>query len=325
MKNFILLATTFTSLLCFPKAAIAANKPPQIDAYIVQAGPEQLQSVRVDLKNTKDTDGTISHTEINFGDGFISTNKNETHTYTRPGTYTITVRAWDNANAASTLQKQVEVNSDFKIIIPSVSPVFTKSNSQIASTYALNLNSQQLAKSYKVILTRTKTNNIVENLLAFLSRLLGLQNQYTTFSADVQINGISAFDVGQITDSTMSAEKFVALKSSNTITVEWGPKLTNSVAIEIKEVTLVRDTVAPTISVNPSSETITKNKNYTVTITDESRTSTFIYINGAANSSNSKSIGFLLPEGDNTVQIESTDSFGNKCAVFSQVGRKLQI
>ncbi len=49
----------------------------QIKPYIVILGPTDLMQVRVNLENYQPTEKEIKKFEINFGDGFIATNKTD--------------------------------------------------------------------------------------------------------------------------------------------------------------------------------------------------------------------------------------------------------
>ncbi|HQE85183.1 MAG TPA: PKD domain-containing protein, partial [Methanolinea sp.] len=46
----------------------------------------------------------------NFGDGSTSTSKNPTHTYTNPGTYTVTLKAWNSCGNSATKSASITVS-----------------------------------------------------------------------------------------------------------------------------------------------------------------------------------------------------------------------
>lgn len=51
------------------------NNPPVIDAYITVVDEDHLSTIRVNIERSRDTDGKIERSEINFGDGFKSSDK----------------------------------------------------------------------------------------------------------------------------------------------------------------------------------------------------------------------------------------------------------
>lgn len=110
---FLFLLGIFVSQLSVAQNKV--NLPPIINEYITLASPTQLDAIRVDLSKSFDPDGTIVKTEVNFGDGFISSQINTTHTYSRGGKYQISIKAWDNKNAVSVVSRLYEQNADFKL------------------------------------------------------------------------------------------------------------------------------------------------------------------------------------------------------------------
>ncbi len=97
--NYLVTLLFFVSVNAF--AGQSKNNPPVIDAYISVLDEAHLSSVRVNIEKSQDSDGKIERTEIDFGDGFLSSAKDVIHRYAADGSYNITVKAWDNKNAMS--------------------------------------------------------------------------------------------------------------------------------------------------------------------------------------------------------------------------------
>jgi PKD repeat protein len=83
------------------EAVIRVNAPPVADA-----GPDQIdicsRTVQFDGKGSKDPDGNITVYEWDFGDGSpVGNGSSPTHTYLKPGTYTVTLKVTDDSELES--------------------------------------------------------------------------------------------------------------------------------------------------------------------------------------------------------------------------------
>jgi parallel beta-helix repeat protein len=92
---------------------VATNSPPTASLTVTPAnGPAPL-AVTADASASTDTDQTpIATYSFNFGDGFTTgdqTAAKATHTYTKTGNYTVTVKVTDTAGLSSTTTKRVKV------------------------------------------------------------------------------------------------------------------------------------------------------------------------------------------------------------------------
>ena len=75
------------------------------------SSPAVGQTVTFDASSSYDPDGTIVSYSWNFGDGNFETTINPTvqHSYSSPGTYTVTLTVTDNDGLKTTLIKQITV------------------------------------------------------------------------------------------------------------------------------------------------------------------------------------------------------------------------
>ena len=77
--------------------------------------------------NAKDSDGAIQYIHWDFADGTADTSANPTHTFYSRGTFTVTLRAWDNDGAMVAKTLTVQVNDSVAPFLAIVSPTGTGS------------------------------------------------------------------------------------------------------------------------------------------------------------------------------------------------------
>ena len=312
----------FVSLL-LPLTLVAqaqTNKLPIIKPYITLVSPTDLGSIRVNIEKSNDPDGTISRTEVNFGDGFISTGLDTTHTYNRlfpyfnlASEFQISIKVWDNKNAVSYYSQKITVNPDFKMT--NAATVFGPIQVD-KKKYSFSASALATDHVYKLVLTRTKTTNTAQNILVYFLNLFNIQTELNTFSLEADINDINLFSTGEISENTMIIEKFISLESANQLRINFASKKYNEIKLEIQDVHLIRETVAPVLTLEPMpSGNPTNIKNYEIKILDDSRVSTIFKVNnGPLSQTNSKQGGgfSISQEGLNVVEFQSIDSFGNR-------------
>lgn len=305
-----------------------SNKKPVIDAYISILDAQHLTSVRVNIENSDDPDGKITKTEINFGDGFVSSKDDVIHQYAADGVYTITIKAWDNKNAVSVVTKNIDVASNL-ILSDGASiygPVAIKDN----KTYSFNANASQLEKKFKLVLTQQSEgiySMYLNKLLNWYYKFIG--NKHTDkFEANVELNGIQIFAKNEISKNTLIAEKFVNLKSTNKLKADFEHEHGNKFKVEIKEVVIVKDTEAPVIAINVESGAIVNQDFIPVNITDASgQVTTYVWkvmlqaqngppasagtVNQLILTTNASSFNIPLTQGSNSFILQTLDIFGN--------------
>ena len=82
--------------------------PPTASAAVTSAS-----GLTVDFNSSGSTDdGTVDHCVWQFGDGAVSTDKNPSHTYARPGSYVVTLGVTDDDGVGSDLATITVVVSD---------------------------------------------------------------------------------------------------------------------------------------------------------------------------------------------------------------------
>jgi PKD repeat protein len=81
---------------------VNANQPPQAALSVSPATGKAPLAVSASTASSKDTDGSIASSSIDFGDGTVVSGTTATHTYTAAGTYTLRATVKDNLGASST-------------------------------------------------------------------------------------------------------------------------------------------------------------------------------------------------------------------------------
>ncbi|WP_307377114.1 PKD domain-containing protein [Microbacterium sp. W4I20] len=103
-----------TDTITQPVTVQAANVLPSASFEAVTTH----MSVAVDAAASADSDGTIATYSWAFGDGAVGSGATETHAYTTPGTYTVTLTVTDDRGGSATTTKQVTA-----ALAPNVAPV----------------------------------------------------------------------------------------------------------------------------------------------------------------------------------------------------------
>lgn len=88
---------------------IPFNEPPMADFKYSPKEPKTGETVRF-KDASRDLDGVIVSWEWDFGDGRISTEKDPTHIYTIPGSYTVMLVVRDNAGKSGKVTKVITVS-----------------------------------------------------------------------------------------------------------------------------------------------------------------------------------------------------------------------
>jgi len=85
-----------------------ANAPPKANFTISPANPKVSDTVQF-TDASGDPDGSIVSWTWEFGDGGSSTEKNPTHQYANPGTFTVKLTVTDNNGATDTISKPIKI------------------------------------------------------------------------------------------------------------------------------------------------------------------------------------------------------------------------
>jgi PKD repeat protein len=91
-----------------PLHITVVNQPPSVSLLTTPSSGVAPVLVSATASGT-DTDGTITSTSIDFGDGTVVNGATGMHTYSVVGTYTVTAKVTDNNGAASTAKSTVSV------------------------------------------------------------------------------------------------------------------------------------------------------------------------------------------------------------------------
>ena len=88
----------------------ALNRPPVADFSYSPPSPLAGEAVSFTDKSY-DPDGSIVYWHWDFGDGAASSERNPSHVYTSPGTYTVTLKVRDDKGAESSTSKTIKVKA----------------------------------------------------------------------------------------------------------------------------------------------------------------------------------------------------------------------
>ncbi len=85
----------------------AIDQPPSAVLSVTPTSGTAPLSVTASTAGSRDPDGSISSSRIDFGDGTIASGSSATHTYSTPGLYTVTATVTDNGGLSATASVRV--------------------------------------------------------------------------------------------------------------------------------------------------------------------------------------------------------------------------
>lgn len=282
-------------------AQISVQK--QLKPYIVLSGPVRMNEARVNIENYTPNSKNFSRSEISFGDGSaVSTLKDAYHTYVANGSFAITVKTWDTANALTIYSEVVDVNPAFQIQDVANSTVLNVLKVQEAKPETLTINDLQATKLYKLTLTKTSVPRVRRTFPPCRS-----------VGSNVSINGIAVFKTGEFSCAIAQMQKFVVLSKSNTVQFETSESTAAyEFSIEVHEVTILKDISPPLQSTTALSNTLTRNNLIHISVADASPTTTYVWNNQQqlVLTTVEKEFDVTLAEGFNNFVLQSIDSYG---------------
>lgn len=98
-----------TTTTTVPKTTTTTAPPANIPPTASFTVRTSKRTVSVDGRASKDPDGRISRWKWTFGDGASGSGSTASHTYAKPGTYTVTLVVTDNRGATGTSKTQITV------------------------------------------------------------------------------------------------------------------------------------------------------------------------------------------------------------------------
>lgn len=317
------------SALIVTKAKVVkpVNKRPELTFNLSYPDPADLRRVLVSTDGSFDPDGTIERTEITWGDGQKSIGAPFEHIYMSEGTFLITVKVTDDDGAVTSKQKSISVSfanslqAAESVLGPrTYSGSFKKEDRVIEN---LNIDPLKINDLYELTIQNadgephpiiTCTGNIFQKISCMYTNLIHktYRSFYRVDYAHVYVNGKRVTGSNSINKTNINYKTLVKLKAHNKIDIRYRGYPTAYIVVELKRMSVVRDTTPPLLSVNLENGFLTSDSNLSVIVTDGSPTTTQVLINGSeVENTSQKQFGVVMPEGNLQIEVRSQDSSGN--------------
>jgi PKD repeat protein len=182
--------------------------PTAVLAVTPQQGYAPLQ-VSASGNGSTDSDGSIVSWSLSFGDGYVVNSSTAAHTYTVPGTYTVTLTVVDNAGLSSTATQMVSVTA----APPSGTPCSVSSVNRTI-TICSPSNSATVSSPVQVVAQATDASS-VKYMQVYVDGVKVVQAPHTT-----TINSAIAISTGTHQLTVQAKDAAGVFQSSLTITVQ---------------------------------------------------------------------------------------------------------
>ena len=113
--NYVVTATVTDNLGATATAAQTVNvinQPPVAVLSLTPGTGVAPVTVTASTASSSDPDGSVQSSIINFGDGTAASGPSASHTYSTPGSYTVTATVYDNLGASATATQIVTVSAN---------------------------------------------------------------------------------------------------------------------------------------------------------------------------------------------------------------------
>ncbi len=304
-----------------------ANKKPLLNVQITKPDPMNLRKVHIDSSNSVDPDGTIVKTEIFTGTGFKTLAKQTEFTYPDDGTYLIKVIATDDQGAKSSFERSISiVGSNSLVPIQSIlGPKKYYGSFSAQNTYleSIQLNPLDTQSLYKLTIKNADgldhpitncTGSLSQKILCNYNNWINSAyiSLYRVDWAKIEINNKRLTDSSSLNKKKSIYETYLKLSEVNQLKITLKGWPTSYVDVHLEKLGEDVDRVAPVISANILSGSLTNQNIFHISVLDNSNTTTEVYKEGQLILTTvNKEFDINLTEGINRFIIKSKDQYNN--------------
>jgi len=329
LNLFSLLGTLLPALILLShlqtQAKNKVNLAPNAVLSVSYPDPQNLRKVKFSSRASKDPDGKIVNAVVHFGDGqTAAANPTVIHEYHQDGTYQVQLTVTDNAQSNTSVSKTIRVASSNELtVVGSIWGPENLNSQKKEFTTTLTRSADQIDELY---LIQVKNADGLEHQIEkcqgtriekITCRIRNIQNKiYTeTFrvqSAKIFINELEITAEDKINQSTAVFSAYLNLSEINQLRFKIKGSPLSYIQVQIMALDSQRDRTAPVLNSNITSNTLTRDPNVQMTITDASAVSTEIYKNNILlETRTDKNFNFTLSEGIHDYRFVTTDAEGN--------------
>jgi hypothetical protein len=309
------------------------NKKPIPQITVSYPYPLNLRKVQISSDGSMDTDGMITSTQIDFGDGYKILATNAIHEYANDGTYLAKVKVTDDLNAKSTIQKSISVvlSNEMTSIGSVFGPVryYGSFLSNVQYLETITVPAGQVQDLFKIKIKNADgmdhpivscTGTLAEKIMCqynnWVNRTYMDLNRVN--SAQVYVNNKKITDSSSLNKNKFYFETYLTLTELTQMKIILKGWPTAYIEIEIDRLGQQADTTAPVLTSDQLSNTRTNNNLVHISISDNSNVTTEIYKDTVLQSTTTqKEFDLTLAEGINNFTLKSIDSANNRAADFS--------
>lgn len=313
-----------------PPPASTLKKPIAIMNYLI-ADPRNTLFLEFSAAGSNDPDGLVTRYQWDFGDKTTFEGLSAGHLFKKGGTYTVKLTVTDDSGLKTAISRLITVKeaSEISLIGSVYQKQFTGSvTNPTKYMETFSIDPEKVGSLYRITIKNADgQDHIIKTCTGTSAQVLQcrydnlIESSYIKLSrstsAYVNINGVRVADSSFINQNKKIYTGYTHLQKNNQIQVTLYGYPTAYIDVDIEELSIGSETMAPEISGGLADGTLTNKPTMNVKAIDTSHTNTVVTYDGGGVLFTTAEQDFDMPllEGIHTYTVTSTDSWGNRSTV----------